>query len=760
MAKRNRNTTQPPLAQYWSPPAEELVGEVGTPWACLATTFEFNAEFLESELLPRFLGLRYDHTENEPSFLVEREEALALARVAVLVDQSRLDSQQSTLRWDQLPIRIPNGIQHAKITVLAWRNFVRILVGSANITRDGYRRNREVFAALDFWNDPKSTPRRLFFETLDLMTILLEWARAANAAIERTRSILDELRQVVRGWSNASDDFTPRERPRATWAVTHPRTATGRPARSALRELMAEWGKRRVESVGVITPFTARDSRSSDPVVELLGELTMSRDCDGYLVVPELPKTPDDQTHRIDVPTGFKASWIELFGKRGGSFVLPMPLCVEGREDRNRPLHAKCVLLENETDDVAQLMVGSSNFTPRGMGVGVQNFEANLIFEDALFKKRDGLRLSERVGLPIAWDESMPADTVTWQVSETPADDEPDSTPALPGFFAWATFSQTTGRIVLGLDRSHMEPSQWSVRLPGIESSETLVFAKRHSTSELEASTISHVLPAPMWAVNITSLLVQWHDAEGGSQSAKLGVTVEGAEHLLPAEQFRKLGPDAIIECLITGKSPAQWFDQQQGRIRSAQRPDAAIESLRAVDTTSFLLYRVRRFGRALNAMARRILDTLPVPSAIRYRLLQDPFGPLSLARALANGAEAADDGVSSGEASWSGSLSGEQRLFLLAEILLMVTQVRRRATQATRRGKERRKVMDVYQEAIRQLRRLVDDSGVRSGPAVNVIAYLQQVEAEADMDESAYVSGNLSDEATNDATTEVPHVD
>ncbi|HND51597.1 MAG TPA: hypothetical protein PLV92_04340 [Pirellulaceae bacterium] len=760
MAKRNKSEGQPALAHYWTPPTALPVGDVGPPWACLATTFEFNAEYFESELLPRFLGLRFDLTENEPTFLVEREEALALTRVAALVDQSRFDSQQSTLRWDQLPIRIPNGIQHAKITVLAWRNFVRILVGSANITREGYRRNREIFTALDFWNGQQSAPRRLLIETLDLLALLLDWAHTAKASIERTGAILDDLRRVAREWSDAPDDFTPRERPRATWAVTHPSTTTGRPARSALRELLQQWGTRRVESVRIVTPFTARDSRSSDPVVELLGQLAMSRDCKGYLVVPELPRAPEEPERRIDVPIGFKASWESLLGRRGGSFVLPIPACVEGREARNRPLHAKCVLLESESDDIAQLMVGSSNFTPRGMGLGVQNFEANLIFEDVCSKKRDGRRLSERVGLPISWDESLPSDEVIWQVAENRADDEPDSLPALPGFFAWATYSQTTGRIALGLDRTHAEPSQWSVRLPGLGTVETMLFVKSSSASEPEANPLVNVLPAPMRAVNITSLLVEWQDVDGGTHSANLGVTVEGVEHLLPAEQFRKLGPDAIIECLITGKSPAQWFDQQQGRLRSAKRPDAAIESLRAVDTSSLLLYRVRRFGRALNAMARRILDTLPVPGAIRYRLLQDPFGPLTLARSVMNRDEVAPDAISGDDASWSNSLSGEQRLFLLAELLLMVAKARRRATRLTRRGKERRAVADIYQEAIQQLRRIVDESGVRGGAAANVLEYVRQVEAEADVDESTEVSGTVTDEATIASPGEPSHDD
>src|SRR5687767_6797430 len=130
MAKKTRSSDRPPLSHYWTPPAVEIEGGLGEPWACIASTFEFDAEFFETELLPRFLGLKFDQTENEPSFLVEREEALALARVAVLVDHSRFDSSQTTLRWDQVQVLIPGGIQHAKVTVLAWENLIRVMIGS------------------------------------------------------------------------------------------------------------------------------------------------------------------------------------------------------------------------------------------------------------------------------------------------------------------------------------------------------------------------------------------------------------------------------------------------------------------------------------------------------------------------------------------------------------------------------------------------------------------------------------------------------
>ena len=285
--------------------------------------------------------------------------------------------------------------------VLAWENFIRVIIGSANLKRVAYRRNREMFAALDFWNSPESLPLSLLRETLDLIALMLTWSRSAAASVECTHETVARLRRHLRGWNDAPEDFTPRERPRAALTVTHPRTEK-QPARSTLDKVIALWGNRRATSVTVVTPFAAPDTgpNSGDPVVKKLAGLSLMRECEGWLVLPELPKTAEDLQTRLPFPEAFKTSWKGLFESRGGGYVLPLPLCVEGKEDRNRTLHTKCIVLENNNDDVALMMIGSSNFTPRGMGVGVHNFEANVVFEDAGSAKRNGLHLIDRLGLP------------------------------------------------------------------------------------------------------------------------------------------------------------------------------------------------------------------------------------------------------------------------------------------------------------------------------------------------------------------------
>lgn len=736
MAKKPDANGRKPLANYWMPPAA-LEGRdlgVGAPRACLATTFEFDAAFFEAELLPRFLGLKFDQTENEPSFVLEREEHLACIRAAVLVDASRFDARQSTLRWDQIPIRVPGGLLHAKVTVLWWERLVRVVIGSANLTRSGYRRNREVFAALDFWDGSDSVPLSVLRETLDFLDLMLEWSCASPAVRGRTTAMIDDVRLTVRGW-DAPREFKPRQRPRVSLAITCPKSG-GSSRHSALDDLLDTWGKRRASSVCVMTPFVGQDALAGgrDRVIEKLNQVPRARDCQAYLVVPELPANGSDDRPCVEIPKAFGESWSQAFAP-SRAFVLPLPLCVVGTEERKRNLHAKALLLEGEDD--ALLMIGSSNFTPHGMGIGSANVEANLVFLDSN-RKRDGILFADRLGLPLGWDDAQPVGDITWHEPEQLPADVPIQGTLPPAFFKWATFSQESGELRLELDRDKTEPSDWRVSLPGDSiAAAQILFSRLAQAEPIATTTLRYSVPERSRGVNIVALMIEWTDCEG---PARFGVCAESPESLLPPSEFRELGADAIIECLISGKSPAQWYDLQQRKSRRKLQDLATVQSLRAVDTSGYLLYRVRRFGRALTAMRERIRGTSPRPDAVAYRLLQDPFGPVALAKRLA---EANQPDVTRADA----HLTAEQRVFLLAELLLVVGRLRMYFHKITR-GNDRKRIAEPFQEAERRLMDLI--GGERSGATANLpdnlADYIEAVQDHISSDEMRLATAGVKD--------------
>jgi hypothetical protein len=287
MPKRSDNLV-PTLASRWSLPEDAPVDDVGYPLACVATTYTFHAEFYESDLLPRFLGLKFDNTEGERAFVVEREQALGTVHACVLVDADHADVAQTSLRWDQLPVHVSGGAQHSKVTLLVWERCVRLMVGSANLTRTGYRRNREIAAVLDFFNDPTSAPRTLAEEALDFLESVTKWIRAAPEAMRRLRDTLASTRRRIRQWEHMPDSFTPRERPRATFVPGLP-SSEGEAARSPMDQLLSLWGNRHAEEVAVLTPFVGETDSGADPVVRKIVEIPCRRGAMGCLVVPGVP---------------------------------------------------------------------------------------------------------------------------------------------------------------------------------------------------------------------------------------------------------------------------------------------------------------------------------------------------------------------------------------------------------------------------------------------------------------------------------------
>ena len=630
MPPRKRADT-PTLASRWSKPQGLPIdgGDVGHPLICVASTYTFHADYFESELLARFLGLRFDSTEAERPFIIEREQALGITRAAVFVDSDQSSPRQSTLRWDQLSVRVPHGVQHSKIAVLVWERCVRIIVGSANLTRTGYRRNHELASTIDFFNDAASAPRDLALEILEFMETMTEWVRANDLVLERVKGMIGETRARLRGWRQMVTSFGERERPRTIFAPCAP-AGNARRARSPLSQAIVEWGSRKANRITVMTPFGGIDEGSALSVAKRLAEVGRHREIEFRFVVPGHPSEGDSRSLVVELPRSVCDSVVE---------ALEMP--PEGlkvyviRPDRDkvaaiRNLHAKAVMIANDETDM--LLTGSSNFTARGMGVGTHNIEANLIFIDEANVKRDGVRLEDR--LPVKWDTDLALNPYWPDSAEPPEDEKPSGNPLLPLAFVWATHNQRDGILTVGLDPAQPLPSQWVIRLPGAQSENVPPLADHTQFSTLpEQNRIAIKLPDALRAATLIFLRVDWMDRESGQSTALMLVQVESRDQLLPPEEFRSLSADTIIQCLLAGMDPAEWLDRQHHG--KAQSSSGEGDSLKAIDTDGYLLYRTRRFGQALATIGEKIRRTVRTRDAIAYRLCQDPLGPLQLARTL-----------------------------------------------------------------------------------------------------------------------------
>jgi len=631
MAKKNSKLETTTLASRWSPPAQVPGSDrgAGAPIACIATTYTFDARLFEEDMLPRFLGLKFDNTEKERPFVVEREQALGTTRACVLLDQSHVDSGQSTLRWDQLPVHVPGGVQHAKVTLLAWERLVRLIVASANLTRRGYRKNRELACVLDFYDNESSTPRQVLWDAIDFLAAVTNGVRAVEAAVLRLRGTLEAVRVRVRQWRNIAAEFTPLERPCVYFVSGLPRGFAGA-AKSPLDQMLQIWGDRRAHEVKVLTPFVGEVTAEVNPVIENLRAVAR-RETKGVLAVPGQPSERNERTMVVNLSRRFRDAWAAAWQVQPDqveTYVVP-PCRSKAKETHVRDLHAKAVFLTDYEREL--LLCGSSNFSPHGMGVGVYNIEANLCYLD-----KYGERLLDH-RLPVDWDNDRCINP-TW-LEEPPITDEdaPPAAPALPAVFHWASYNQKEAKLTIRLDPAKILPAAWSIYLPGERANELPSLVDHLGYPNIpEQGRIEVQLPEQMRTANITCLRVAWTTDSGESANALMPVQVENADHLLPPAEFRAMTVDTIVTCLIAGRDPAEWVDAQEhlrhGRTRST---DAAIESLRAVDTSGYALYRVRRFGQALATLGERLVKTVRTREAISYRLTQDPLGPRTLATAL-----------------------------------------------------------------------------------------------------------------------------
>lgn len=624
--------TERHLAAMWSPP-EKLPTEksAGKPLLCVASTYTFNADFLESDLLPRFLGLKFDDTEGDRPFIIEREGALASCRVSILVDANQVDCSQTTLRWDQIPIFVPSGVQHAKVTLLVWESCIRLIVSSANITRSGYRKNREIAGVLDFFNHKDSTPRQVLYEAMDFLQSMTSWARADVVILDRLRKRLKDARACAGRWSLAPAQFSPRVA-RVSFLPGHPKR-DGVAYSSVLKKAIELWGNSSADKITVLTPFLGHPDSDFTKLINTLRSIPLSREVSSALIVPRrIEIDADDKIPRIGLSRRFRDEWAKAWGISAEDMTIYgiPPLRQIAGEKIARILHAKAILIENKIKTM--LLCGSSNFSAHGMGVGMFNIEANLVYTDSAMSSLGQISLADR--LPVDRDVDLVCGAV-WDDEGLKFDEDDDSAnPRLPDVFQWATFRQIDAIITIGFNISKPFPSRWEIRVHGERQEKSYIILTRGSLGSHTEEKYEVHLPDDLKKVHLTNLLVIWSDDKNEEHTSRLLVHILKYDDLLPPSEFINMSVNSIIDYLISGKELADIADET-GTAESKSPHANGLNQTPVQDTKDYLLYRMRRFGYALGILGERVLKVARNEDAITYRLMHDPLGPIQLANAL-----------------------------------------------------------------------------------------------------------------------------
>jgi HKD family nuclease len=579
----------------------------------VTTSFTFDAELFEEQCLARFLSIQSNPNETTKAYLIEREEKLSQCFACVLVDRANAAPDRS-LRWHMLPVTLlKGGVLHAKLTLLVWENCVRVLIGSANLTEPAYRRNQEVMTALDFGAHGNPAP-----ELLAQCVAFLNRVRRFAPGFKRTEAGPQAaLAAFLSSIELRARSLPPAEREDAE-CVLIPLVPEGD---TIVQQLRALWTGPMPDKAWVLSPFFDDDKQSSVTAATFAGLLTTRGD--RWLTITAPGRTLPDGTVQIDAPAALKKSSHSSLQHEFS--IVQQRIEIEGKHE-DRALHAKSVWLER--DGRALYMLGSSNFTAAGLGLHPRhNIELNVAYVIRDCESRLGKLCVQSWPPEIALDD---LDRVQF-LGGLPDSADGSDKPPLPAAFGLALYCLDEGGARLELEIGGDAPSVFDVW-------------SKEGTSLVDSAGWSlggrqKIISVPWESKRPpSSLEVSWHDQEKGECGAPWVINVADMLALPPPDELGSLSLTELIEILTSARPLHEVVLRilRRREEKTAPAENAEIDPHKKVDTSQFLLRRMRRVAHALEGMLERLQRPVASLEALRWRL-RGPIGPIALAKRLAD---------------------------------------------------------------------------------------------------------------------------
>ena len=605
MSRRKSTASTGTMLELWRPPQH-----AGEPVGCLATTYTFAPGLFDEQCLARFLDIESEPNREDLAFLLERESRLGGVYAGVLVDHTQAGVEHS-LRWDVLPVRIPRASQHAKLSLLAWSHRVRVIVASANLTEPGYRYNFEVAGTVDL--SPDEADPEILADTVTFLRRLLGMVPGAALIppeIQRAEAFLAQVEALVRGWKPRKRAQTMRQR----LVVTLPPSAPGQDDGVSALDTAIETCRKRGRSPGcawVASPFFDVNDDYSRVVAAMCKQLARSKEREVRFCVPALQDEQKRAVPRLAAP---KSLW--LTPQRYSCDVSIHALPQRDPDKNPRSWHAKMLALDG--DDYASVMVGSSNFTSPGMGVGERrNAEANLLttVDHVDYAK-------ERGRLVAVWPETEEVEdpeAAEWLGAQPDVDEETqaDMLPPPPGFLSAMFRAGDERKVILRLDAGGL-PKEWFIRSCGHDDREILSSVAWVEAGKLDIVELDWAPVQPP-----DRLLVRWEEKE-----AFMPLNVEDGSELPPPEKLKNMSADDMLWVLAAADPSAAfrlWAKRQRPGGVFDDEVDSAtpidLDPLRRHDIHATFLHRIRRRARIMAQLRANMQRPVWGRQALEWRL-------------------------------------------------------------------------------------------------------------------------------------------
>lgn len=153
----------------------DLIDSSGNqPIAALFMTYGFDAELFEHHVLPTFLGIVDDPNENELRYRYQIALKLKEVPVAVISDAKQYNGGRTFL-YDN--IAVTTEVFHPKFYILLFKDFMRVIISSGNLTKSGLCYNAELLWYEDIYLNESNTLSR---EIIDIVSFMEERYNLSN----------------------------------------------------------------------------------------------------------------------------------------------------------------------------------------------------------------------------------------------------------------------------------------------------------------------------------------------------------------------------------------------------------------------------------------------------------------------------------------------------------------------------------------------------------------------------------------------------
>ena len=646
------------LLDYWTPPDLSSItdtNEVINPISFISTTYTFDSEFFEDECLTRFLSMETEREEDGVAFLVEKEEKLAgLHGGIIIVDQNNCKGSRS-LRWDLVPCRVNNGVMHAKITVLHWSNCIRLIFSSANLTQSGYCINQEVFGVIDYTPDGEAD-LKVITDVLNYLEQMIS-IRSGDVVKKRYKKLQAEIKNALGRWNIIGKQYKNDE-------IVLQAVFVSPNEKNALSQLKNLWDSRSTsppDEVFITSPFFDPEETAQTPSVKIFdivrqrGEVNVNYNVttepisetstDLLVHAPEfIKKVPNGNSHHVH---------FHQLDENGIN---------EDKKKVPRPIHLKSIWLCNEDWNI--YMVGSSNFTSAGLGLGKRNnYEANLAYVVSESRNRKGYNsLSDGYLEPI---KELEINKLKFKycINEDETTEESEYI-NLPSCFGEAVLKKIEEAYYLELNLNPEVPpvdfNIHSINGQAKINSENCIYnfeawVQGGKKKKISLEWNGRDIPE--------HLLVNWKDSKG---NAFWPLIVEDQITLPPVDALRNLPLEALLQILATSQplhrllKLLEKFKTPKG---GSDLLNKAVDPLLLVDSSGFLLQRTRRISYAMRALKERLERPVFTTESLNWRL----YGPI--------GVQALKEAVE------KEARSEEEKMFLLAELALELSRIQPQTT-------------------------------------------------------------------------------